>query len=287
MTGQIHIRVLTEADVPFGMQLRELAGWNQLEADWRRFLAMQPDGCFVAEVDGTPAGTATTTQYGHRFGWVGMVLVLPEKRRRGVGTALLRHCIEYLEDRGVACVKLDATPLGKKLYDTLGFVDEYHIERKQVDAAPTATSDQAGVSAMEPEDIDLLSQYDAPIFGAARTQHLSLLFDQMPDGCFVHRGCDGGIDGYLFTRPGANAYQIGPWAADDGAVGEALLGRALGRLRGCPVFLDVPMTHPGPSDIVARPGFETQRPLIRMYRGENVAPGEVARAYAFCGPETG
>ena len=287
MAEQIDIRVLTVADVCFGMHLRELAGWNQLEADWRRFLAMQPEGCFVAEVDDAPAGTATTTQYGDRFGWVGMVLVLPEKRRRGLGTVLLRHCIEYLEGRGVACVKLDATPLGKKLYDTLGFVDEYYIERKQVDAAPAVTADSAGISAMQIEDIDLLSRYDAPSFGAPRTQHLSLLLEQMPDGCFVHRDGNGLVDGYLFTRPGANAYQIGPWAADDDAIGEALLTTALSRLTGSPVFLDVPMTHSGPTEIVTRFGFETQRPLIRMYRGDNAHPGAVSGVYAFCGPETG
>lgn len=287
MGERIDIRVFAEADLPFGMQLRELAGWNQLEADWRRFLEMQPDGCFVAEVDGAPAGTATTTQYGERFGWVGMVLVLPEKRQRGLGTALLQHCIQYLEDRGLACVKLDATPLGKKLYDTLGFVDEYCIERKQVDTAPAVTADEVGISAMRAEDIALLSRYDASIFGGGRRQHLSLLLRQMPDGCFLHRGSDGWIDGYLFTRPGANAYQIGPWAADDDGTGEALLGTALSRLSGSPVFLDVPMAQPGPTDIVTRFGFETQRLLIRMYRGDNAYPGEAPRVYAFCGPETG
>ena len=287
MDSSVHIRPFRDSDLPLGMKLKELACWNQLEADWRRFLRLQPDGCFVAEIDGRAAGTATTTQYGSRFGWVGMVLVLPEKRRRGIGTRLLRHCIGYLETRAVASVKLDATPLGKKLYDTLGFVDEYPIERKQLAAAPAVHDEEIDVDRMAPGHIEALAHYDEPVFGAARRAHLSLLLAQNPGGCFVHKDAAGRIDGYVFSRPGANAAQIGPLAANDAGTAHALFRAALCPLAGQPVFLDVPMTHPSPSEIAARYGFQTQRPLIRMYRGCNAYPGDVSRAYAFCGPETG
>ena len=45
----IHIRTMTAEDVPLGMRLRGQARFNQTEADWRRFLDLEPDGCFVAE----------------------------------------------------------------------------------------------------------------------------------------------------------------------------------------------------------------------------------------------
>ena len=287
MSERTAIRPFRDSDLPLGMKLKELAGWNQLEADWRRFVTLQPDGCFVAEIDGEAAGTATTTQYGERFGWVGMVLVLPEKRRQGVGTSLLRHCIAYLEGRGVASVKLDATPLGKQLYDTLGFVDEYPIERKQVAAAPVVQSGRAEAKRMTAGHIAALARYDEPIFGAARAAHLALLLAQNPNGCFVHTDAAGQIDGYVFSRPGANAAQIGPLAANDPATADALFRAALSPFAGQPVLVDVPMTHTGPSEIAARYGFQTQRPLTRMYRGHNAYPGDVSRVYAFCGPETG
>ena len=50
----IRVRPLAAADLPLGLRLSQAAGWNQTEADWRRFLDLQPDGCFVAELDGTP-----------------------------------------------------------------------------------------------------------------------------------------------------------------------------------------------------------------------------------------
>ena len=44
----ISVRVMTTADIPLGERLTQLAGWNQTEADWHRFLALSETGCFVA-----------------------------------------------------------------------------------------------------------------------------------------------------------------------------------------------------------------------------------------------
>jgi hypothetical protein len=44
----------------------------------------------------------------------------------------------YLEQKGVAAVKLDATPTGKQLYQTIGFADEYSLERRQGMGEPIA-----------------------------------------------------------------------------------------------------------------------------------------------------
>ena len=70
----IRVRGMTVDDVPLGMRLKGQAGWNQIEADWRRFLALEPDGCFVAELDGKPVATTTTCVF-DSVAWIAMVLV--------------------------------------------------------------------------------------------------------------------------------------------------------------------------------------------------------------------
>ncbi len=125
----LHIRQMTVADIPFGMEMKTAAGWNQVESDWRAFLSYNPDGCFIAECDGQRAGTTTTTIHDGKVAWIGMVLVHPKFRQRGIGKALLQHAIAWLQQRGVPCIKLDATPAGKKVYVPLGFRDEYELER--------------------------------------------------------------------------------------------------------------------------------------------------------------
>ena len=94
----IRLRTMHDEDLVFANEVRDIAGWNQTMTDWRRFMALEPKGCFIAEWNGEPAGTATTTCYGKDLAWIGMVLVHPDFRRRGLGNALLDHCITYLRD---------------------------------------------------------------------------------------------------------------------------------------------------------------------------------------------
>src|SRR6476619_1151636 len=120
---QPEIRLLFESDSPAAMRLKEAAGWNQTEEDWRRLLALEPNGCFAAVKDDRLVGTTTTTTYGNELAWIGMVLVDPHERRQGIATKLMNVAMDYLNGK-VATVKLDATALGKPVYEKFGF----HVE---------------------------------------------------------------------------------------------------------------------------------------------------------------
>src|ERR1044071_3685973 len=126
---KIEIRLLAEGDVAEAMRLKEGAGWNQTEEDWRRLLRLGPRGCFAGTVGGRLVATTTTTSYGRALAWVGMVLVDPEFRRRGIATALVCAALDSLAAEGVEAVKLDATPEGATVYEGLGFDAELLIER--------------------------------------------------------------------------------------------------------------------------------------------------------------
>ena len=277
------IRIMLEGDIPLGMRLKATCGWNQTPADWRRFLSLGPRGCFVTEVGGQPVGTGTTTPYENRFGWVGMILVLPEYRRRGYGTAMLNHAIASLEGAGVGAVRLDATPLGQKLYDTLGFKNEYALQRVQ---GVARVVDGQGVP-LTAEDLEDVFRFDGERFGADRSSMLRLLRRQAPELCFVSRDAAGAVNGYVMARPGDNAFQVGPWLATNAETAEGLFARILTALDGHPVFLDTPLVCEKPSGIVEAYGFTVQRPFIRMYRGRLDYPGKPEDIYAICGAETG
>src|SRR5258708_31966912 len=95
-SAAMRFRSMTMADIPAGMRLKEIAGWNQTAADWKRFLEASPGGCFAAEEDGRGCGTATTISFEKRFAWVRMVLVEPGYRSRRIGTPLLVRAIDHL-----------------------------------------------------------------------------------------------------------------------------------------------------------------------------------------------
>jgi len=46
---------------------------------------------------------------------------LPEHRRRGLGHRIAEHAIEYCKTQGIKRIVLTASPMGRPLYESLGF----------------------------------------------------------------------------------------------------------------------------------------------------------------------
>lgn len=286
-------RLLSPADVPGAQRLRELAKWNQTNRDWELLLRFEPQGCFGVEMDGKLVGTATSTRYlpeaGPRsFGWIGMVLVDPDYRRHGIGSTLLKQCIAYLQKAGVETVKLDATPLGKKVYDQLGFVDEYGLERWE-GTAQKVPGGVLGSWKLEPlaaGDLAGLAACDAPIFGAERAKVLAAWREGWPELAVAAKQ-NGKLCGYALARRGSNFHQIGPVIGEDPGICEALLMYQLERLAGERVVVDFVSGHEWSLPLAKRCALRHQRPFIRMALGPNKAPGKVDKVLAVCCPELG
>ena len=115
-------------DLGFGLRLMQQAGWNHLESDWLRFLKLGPRGCLVAELHGRRVGTTMTITF-DTVAWIAMVLVEEDKRGQGIGTAMLKHALHYLDGCNIKTVRLDATHLGRPIYEKLGFMPEYELVR--------------------------------------------------------------------------------------------------------------------------------------------------------------
>ena len=111
-----------------------------------------------------------TVRYGTRFGWIGMVLVDPAVRGRGIGTRLLDHALALLSD--MPLVRLDATSAGHPLYLTRGFAEEGQINRLQGFAPALAQPVPEGVRPMSEQDIADVSALDELVFGANRAAML-------------------------------------------------------------------------------------------------------------------
>jgi len=285
----MNLRLMAKADIPAGMRLKDLAGWNQTAADWERFLAASPAGCFVAEIEGHVCGTATTIVYEGRFAWIGMVLVDPEYRGRGVGTRLLERTIEHLDGLGVPTLKLDATPQGKPLYAKLGFVSEYEIERwmlKRRLEDPSGTFTLGERIMIERPDLNAMAKLDRLVFGADRSALLSSLDDQAPEFT-VAIDAAGELAGYVLGRHGSRADHLGPWVAKDEASARSLLVEFMRRSKRECIFIDCVRPSRFACELVRDLGFEFTRPLTRMYRGANRYPGTPGLVGAIVGPEFG
>ena len=284
----MRLRVMTEQDIPGGLRLNTLSGWNQTAADWHRFLESSPAGCFVVEHDAKIVGTATTIVYESRFAWIGMVLVDPEYRKQGIGTRLLHQAIQHLDDASVPTMKLDATPLGKPLYTKLGFVTEYEIERWLLKRPPNArpVSHPSTNLSMQATEIEQLLRGDRELFGADRSFLLHSLRAEAPEFALVVRQ-DGAPESFAFGRRGRFADHLGPWMAANRAAAEKILHEFLARSSSDTLIVDYLTSNPFAADLLAGCGFAPSRPLTRMVRGPNAYPGRPDAFCAILGPEFG
>jgi GNAT superfamily N-acetyltransferase len=282
----IHIRRMTVRDVPLGMRLKEQAGWNQTEADWKRFLDLEPDGCFVGELDGVAAATLTTCTFGS-VAWIAMVLVDQPLRGRGLAKALLAHALDFLEGRGVRSVRLDATSLGQPLYEKLGFIVEYELARYQGALAPRSTAPRPPRVDPEPlnaEHLDGLCRLDRVVTGTDRRRLLLRLLVESPGG--VKAVQDGGdVTGFIMAREGSRALQLGPCMASS-AAGPVLIRDAWWRYAGQPVYVDIPTGNTAAVSLAEATGLAVQRRFLRMCRGPSVSE-RTEQLWASSGPEKG
>ena len=125
------IRLLSSDDIPAGLNLCRTVGWNQTREDWCQLISHSPKGCFAATHNDQVIGTVTSTVHGDKLAWIGMMLVDPDHRRKGVATELMNAAIEHLNHSKIYCIRLDATPAGAPVYDRLGFVAEFAFNRMQ------------------------------------------------------------------------------------------------------------------------------------------------------------
>jgi GNAT superfamily N-acetyltransferase len=279
---------MTKHDIPAGLRLKDLAGWNQTAADWNRFLDASPEGCFVAEVEGKVRGTATTISFENKFAWIGMVLVDPQYRSRGIGTKLLERTIEHLDQRKMPTMKLDATPQGKPLYEKLGFVTEYGIERWVLKRSPQADMEIVDSKRLllSPSQLGSILGKDREVFGADRASLLRSLYEETPVYA-MSVWSSGMLQGYAFGRKGSFADHLGPWMAEDSAAARPLLHGFLARSLRETLIVDCLTSNTVAVELLRTSGFSYARMLTRMVRGPNGYPGKPGTLCAILGPEFG
>lgn len=281
----LRIRTMTADDIPLGDRLRAQAGWNQTVGDWRRFVGLEPEGCFVAEWDGRPAGTTVACIFGP-VAWVAMVLVDKAVRGQGIGTRLMEHALDWLQRRGVPTVRLDATALGRPIYRKLGFVEEYELARHggQVSNLSDDRERSTGWKPV-PQDLDEICRLDADATATPRRRLLEAFYRDQPDAARIARNGDR-TAAYLMYRSGSRAVQIGPAVALDEPSGLALADWALGQCAGKTVFVDIPLLNRPAIAWAAARGLQEQRRFVRMCRGAPVSdrPNSI---WASSGPEMG
>lgn len=273
--------------VPDALPLSAEPGWNQVAADWRLMIE-HGDSFGVSDEDGRLVATGLTVMFGGEFGWISMILVTRDFRRRGLATRLMRACMEALQHRGLTPA-LDASPEGREVYLPLGFEDVYRTTRMLAPGGTAAVAGEADSGAdirpMGAEDLPAVIAYDRAPFGADRAYMLRHLRDRLPEAAFLSER-DGRVRGIVLARDGRTCAQVGPLMAEDSEIAIALLRRAIGAIPG-PVCLDIADHHEPIRAWLDSRGFSPIVPFVRMIHGRSEPYDDPGRVFVIAGPELG
>ncbi len=270
---QGNLRLLQAADLQNSIELSRIAGWNQTIDDWQAVLRLDPQSCFCIDLDDRIVATTTLLCYGSRLAWIGMVLTLPEYRRRGFAQRLVKAALERAAVLQIESIKLDATADGQPLYEKLGFKTEQVIERwfraARQDCTPGKITPSSGHYSLE---------LDLEAFGADRVSLLQELASRNPP-----IAVDGG---YCFFRKGVRANYLGPCVAQNQQAARLVIEQCLQASPESNWYWDLLSTKKDALELATEFGFVPQRRLQRMVLGNSIKKNDEL-VYAIAGFELG
>lgn len=286
------ISALNAADVDACHGLSAGAGWNQTVHDWR-FLIRSGSARCIRDAAGTPLATTVALPYPPSLVWIGMVLVAPAYRGRGFARALMTDALGYASAAGLPPA-LDATPMGRPLYEKLGFVPVCEITRWRREAGlrPGAGAPGRPAAAVESgkpglggfracQSLQEAVRRDAAAAGCER----AALFEDLRHRDGTAMWCGTGDDMAVLRR-GRVAWQLGPVVAR-GAALEAAVSLAVANSRGEAVVVDCPDGNAAATATLTQAGFSRARGFVRMVPADTAAPVPSPRSVAIAGPEYG
>jgi GNAT superfamily N-acetyltransferase len=228
----------------------------------RRYRSLDPTTWLLALDDGEPVGLGGAIDYG-TFAYIGLVGVLQDIQRRGIGHAIMDRLLALIDARGGRTSLLDATDAGAPLYRKMGFVDDdtvrlFHGKARGI---PTAMA-----RAMLRADLAAATELDRRVGVADRTALLSAYFDEYEGRAFVVEGDGGGIASFAFAQGSV----VGPWVAESDDAADAALDAALSCEFNGPLMIVVPGQNTAAASMLERRGFAFTRQLVHMRLGEPV-----------------
>jgi GNAT superfamily N-acetyltransferase len=255
----ITVRRMNRDDMNPAVEWAALEGWNPGLHDADCFYGTDPDGFFMAEVAGEPAGCISAVVYDDSFGFMGFYIVRPELRDRGIGMALWEAAMEYMGKRTIGA---DGVVAMLDKYALSGFRIEHKNARYEGigRASSSLLTDLAVVPFAE------LAAYDRRFFPAARTAFLKSWISRA--GSHARAVLAGGrLAGYGVVRPCRRGFKIAPLFADTPEIAEELFTSLASFAVDQPVFLDIPVCNHAAQELVERHAMTMVFETARIYRG--------------------
>jgi predicted N-acetyltransferase YhbS len=258
-----HVRRMTEEDFQYAVELTDTKGWNLIEEDFKFMLSLEPEGCFVLQDDSERIGIITSISLG-RIGWFGNLIVEEEHQRKGAGSLLVRHVIDYLSGKSVEVVGLysyvDAVPF----YERLGF--KYDSDFIVLEGKASTLPIKANVKEAKAEDFQKIIDLDSSCLNASRKKLLEQIFYKANNLCYLSTENEQ-VLGYAMAKVYEGMAEVGPLMCRLGRSDIAidLVKTVLNSLDGFEVSFCVPERESAILNFLKKSGISERFHVARMF----------------------
>lgn len=233
-------------------------GWNPGIDDAAAFFAAEPKGFFVAEnASGEILAAISVVNHSDDFAFLGLYIVRPEHRGKGIGLGLWQHALKHAGGRTVG---LDGVEAQQQNYAASGFS---HVGGTTRFSGAIHGKADPDIRPAEPSDVAWMIEQEALVSGAIKPKFLRAWFattEMRTSLVLKEKGA------FCTVRQCRSGFKIGPLLAESSADAHRLINHAAS-IFDAPATLDVPETSTGLRRLCERlelvPGFKT----ARMYRG--------------------
>lgn len=256
----ITFRTASRGDVDRMISWAADEGWNPGIDDAAAFHATDSAGFFVA-MDGTQlVAGISVVRHSDAFAFLGLYIVHPSHRGRGVGIGLWTHAIAHAGQRTIG---LDGVPAQQGNYRKSGFVPAGQTRRF---TGKIAARHSDGVRPIRPEDVSALIEIEARCSGWRKARYLSTWLQDAPTRHTLVAQDHGTYTGFVTARQCRLGAKLGPFWAASPEVAVTLLHSAAERV-GDTLILDVPDRSDRLDTLCRDLGFVESFQTARMYAG--------------------
>ena len=259
-----NVKNMSTEDVSFAVRLADTMGWNLTEEDFRFMMELEPEGCFVLFSGSERVGIVTTISFGN-VGWLGNLIVTEQHRKKGAGSLLASHAVNYLKHINVKTVGLYAYTGKVPFYERLGFkYDSYFIV-----LSGNGFSSQIDSHIREggKADIQKIIDYDYSCLGFSRRKLLEPFLSDSDNRCYIYENRK--MAGYAIAKVYQRMAEAGPIVCHRGCseIAIKLLKAVLNGLNGLEVSMCIPKKQTALLSILKRHGFDEKFSVARMFHG--------------------
>jgi GNAT superfamily N-acetyltransferase len=262
----LDFRQLNLAELKTLVSWAQKEGWNPGANDAEMYFAADPKGFYGVFKDSKMIAGGSIVSYNGKFGFMGLFIVHPEYRGKGIGNWLWFKRRDLLISRlqSGAAIGMDGVEAMEPFYQKGGFRSYYKNLRFSIIASKHDFSSK--VNPYTPQHFQSVVELDKKNFGFERVEFLKAWLQNPSAKAFVYEE-NKKHSGYAVVRRLERNFKFCPLFAENKEVALELFKAGLQDCAGQEILIDVPELNLSGIEMVKDFGGEHVFDCARMYYG--------------------